>query len=747
MTDGPVEENGVERLSRLLDQCVLPAGGPAEAAERLIERLKRPARVALLGLPGSGKSAILNLLAGTIVVPETLRLPTIVVQYGQRDRMLCTLADGRTEAIEGSDLGQVLTRNPALVTVERDLPALKVISLLEVSAGPMDAEQRRAAIWASKRADIVIWCTTSYLPKEQVVWDSMPDVVKDNGFLFLTKIDLLGSTEAATGMLDRVEQRAGEDFRQVFPISAKLARAAMSTGGSVDRNKFRESGASAVISTLKARVQAARRADMDTAEMLLARHVEAAELVAKRFAAPGTVSPVEAPAAAGWAPPPDPSPLGASQFDPSAIVPAVKTSVLAKATPPETLPPFTRAPDPIGAEAEFVARILAQTSAEPPVPPPALPEPPQAAPADLLPAPDVAADVALIVQPTAVPPRPSEADLSEAAALARPGNARLSERLRQSPEPDEIAAAALMPLRTTWKSRGEAADAPSGVTRPPPLVRRDIQRPAAMLSKTPLQAHPEVAKDPVALMPEPVPEPMPEPAPELIPEPVPVQESVAPQAEVVQPYPTEPRDLPAERVSVFGARKPVAEPPAPVSRTARPAEPVTRVRGPASSVRPAPEPASIAPHDLASPRVSSLRERQATATGPERRERPRISARVAPTPVAEATPAPVLHEETGLLDEAISLIIARSGELLQQIDPAEKPAVETILDHGRKTIEAVTDLLSRGNSPGLRRISTGLGDVLDLIRLMQLEKGHAPADDTLTLILQIRRDLETLRAA
>ena len=215
----------------------------------------------------------------------------------------------------------------------------------------------------------------------------------------------------------------------------------------------------------------------------------------------------------------------------------------------------------------------------------------------------------------------------------------------------------------------------------------------------------------------------------------------------MQPYPTEPRDLPAERVSVFGARKPVAEPPAPVSRTPRPAEPVTRVRGPASSVRPAPEPVSIAPHDLASPRVSSLRERQTTATGTERRERPRISARVAPTPVAEAAPAPVLHEETGLLDEAISLIIARSGELLQQIDPAEKPAVETILDHGRKTIEAVTDLLLRGNSPGLRRISTGLGDVLDLIRLMQLEKGHAPADDTLTLILQIRRDLETLRAA
>ena len=39
-----------------------------------------------------------------------------------------------------------------------------------------------------------------------------------------------------------------------------------------------------------------------------------------------------------------------------------------------------------------------------------------------------------------------------------------------------------------------------------------------------------------------------------------------------------------------------------------------------------------------------------------------------------------------------------------------------------------------------------LGEVMDLILLMQLERGHAPADDALTLILQLRRELETLRA-
>ena len=148
MAEADAELTVAQRLGRLLDRGLLPAGGPAEAAERLIERLDRQARVALLGLPGSGKSAILNLLAGMIVVPETLRLPTITVQHGSVPRMLCTLADGRVETVPGSDLSQILKLAPAMVTLEMDIPALKVITLLEVSAGPMEAEQRRAQLAA-----------------------------------------------------------------------------------------------------------------------------------------------------------------------------------------------------------------------------------------------------------------------------------------------------------------------------------------------------------------------------------------------------------------------------------------------------------------------------------------------------------------------------------------------------------------------------------------------------------------------
>jgi hypothetical protein len=70
-----------------------------------------------------------------------------------------------------------------------------------------------------------------------------------------------------------------------------------------------------------------------------------------------------------------------------------------------------------------------------------------------------------------------------------------------------------------------------------------------------------------------------------------------------------------------------------------------------------------------------------------------------------------------------------------------------VLEHARETTERVIQITAGGTSEDLKRINGDLGEVLDLILLMQLEKGHAPADDALTLILQLRRELETLRAA
>ena len=95
----------------------------------------------------------------------------------------------------------------------------------------------------------------------------------------------------------------------------------------------------------------------------------------------------------------------------------------------------------------------------------------------------------------------------------------------------------------------------------------------------------------------------------------------------------------------------------------------------------------------------------------------------------------------------ILTLVPADVDLAGEIDPEAKVPVDLVLEHGRETAEEVMSILSEGRSEGLRRIKGSLGEVQDLIMLMQLEKGHAPADDALMLLLQIRRDLETLRAA
>lgn len=788
-----------QRLGRALDRGLLPAGGPAEAAERLIERLERPARIALLGLPGSGKSSILNLLVGTVVVPETLRLPTIIVQHGDVSRMLCTLTDGTTKIVPGADLAEVLPLAPALVTLEMDLPALRVISLLEVSAGPMEAEQKRAATWASKRADIVIWCTTSYLPKEQAVWESLPDSVKDNSFMFLTKVDLLGSRDSAQAMHDRVELRAGEEFRQILSISAKQARAAMPPGGQVNRDLFRDSGASAVITAIKTRVQSGRRADMDTAELLLARHVEASELVAKRFADGD-----EAEAPKAWTPPPEPE---AAPVEP---VPEPTTEV----AQPE--------PAPVEAAVDVAPEPEVTPEPEPAPEPIASPEPAPAAEA-VAPAP---------------PPAPEPVVPEEEPA---PGTRRrFADRIKRVASDADPTAAPLVPLRTTWKSKAETESPPPEPAPEPEAVRETTRRPRASAA-VPVTEEP--APEPVAE--EPAPPPPPEEAAPL------VEEAIAPEApETVEAAPRErptlrerppravtPRPEPAAEVArtarpqLFGGRRPAAtgrdaplpdlsalratpeemeaalqeglpgpeeelepdaapepetlaqapqpdieperEAPAPLTRPERSAErsrlfdresrvrpaapveepvpmprtsPISRApRVAVATPAPAPTPVAAAEEDQFSPRAIMRREPRVTPDAPApRRERPRIAPRAVPASAAPVAAAPVSGTEQTLATEAIGLIASRSAELAAEVDPEGKVPVDLILDHARETGERVQALVARGQSDAMRRINSDVGEVMDLIMLMQLEKGHAPADDALTLILQLKRELETL---
>jgi hypothetical protein len=263
-------------------------------AETLLDRIRKPVRLGLLGQPQTGKSLLLNLLVGTDVVPTDLRLPTLELTYGAAPCIICTLADGTKTTVNGDDLRRVAALAPVFVEMQLPLPALEKISLLEVVAPDDATALHRASQWAAKRTDVVLWCSQSFDAQDQHIWAQMPDLIKDHGFLMITKADILHTQ----GQLDRVLARAAavarDDFNQILAIATPDAIAARGADGSVDKDKMRDSGGMALITAVLKQVASGKQSAMDAADMLLARYPAAA-------AAP-VATPVITPAAAALPP-------------------------------------------------------------------------------------------------------------------------------------------------------------------------------------------------------------------------------------------------------------------------------------------------------------------------------------------------------------------------------------------------------------------------------------------------------------
>ena len=257
-------------LEAALAARALP-GTALTQAGTLLERLQTATRVSLVGQPGSGKSAILNLLAGQDIVPLGLKLCTLQLVHGPAPRVTVTLRDGSNLTMEGAaDFNQIATMSPAFLKIEAPLPALNKISILEVVTSEDRVEQIRALAWASQQTDIAIWCTQEYDAAEQTLWAEAPDAVKDHAILVRTQADLLGQNRDS--VIAALTREAGPDFSQVMAVSAKEAQSARDNPGGVDKAAMKNSGAMGLISTILRKIENGRQHAVDQAEILLHKH-------------------------------------------------------------------------------------------------------------------------------------------------------------------------------------------------------------------------------------------------------------------------------------------------------------------------------------------------------------------------------------------------------------------------------------------------------------------------------------------
>ncbi|KIT15278.1 hypothetical protein [Jannaschia aquimarina] len=389
-----------DALARALETGALPAD-TRDTAKALLNRLDMPVRVAVMGLPGSGKSRVVDTMLGAPVIPDLpagSRWPTLRLVHGDGSSTV-THADGRRETHPPGVSLIGLTKGAALIEMTRDLPSLKRLTLTEVTATLDPTAQHRAAAWAAAENDVAIWCTRAWEPLERDVWEKMPERLQVNAVLALTHRDRLRTPE---GSFERLSESSGHLFDRIVMLDAARAALARHADGTTDTKLLRAAGGADLVQAVRRIIDRGRQAVLDQADVLLIRNgidpaaaqtkaeptkpaedtssdPVAAALArigdAKPAAEPAGSDPVTEPATVAAPSKPDPSPVAASPepapapdaepaAEPEPIAePAPKVATAPKAPPPP-VPLTGAAREAIEVAAARLARVGSELAAE-----------------------------------------------------------------------------------------------------------------------------------------------------------------------------------------------------------------------------------------------------------------------------------------------------------------------------------------------------------------------------------------------
>lgn len=254
---GPIDDVAL-RLKSLVASGDHPLR-TTERAEKLLERLTAPVRIALLGVAGAERTRVMHALAGISEAASTPSAIPMELCYGDAEEATITLSDG-------SVLKQVGSFQPAthpeavFVSQRRALPALTSISLIDVAAEPTVEDQRAAMNWAMSRTDIALWISPTFSDVEMQIWTKAPDDIKDHAYLVLTGRPDGPDPAFLNQHADRVRKLMQHEFREVVSIGHRVGAETPTLIGD---------GVAALQKRIRGHVDAGRQADADGALMFL----------------------------------------------------------------------------------------------------------------------------------------------------------------------------------------------------------------------------------------------------------------------------------------------------------------------------------------------------------------------------------------------------------------------------------------------------------------------------------------------
>ncbi|NIZ14743.1 hypothetical protein [Phaeobacter sp. HF9A] len=264
------------QLSETLHAGLLPRQY-ADWGKRLLQRLQQPVQVVVIGLPGSGKSALIDMLLGQPVLGQCPSAGMTEVRFGTSCRAEIETADGAIRHHEGrlSDPSTLTDPGLAALRLRQELPdpRLQGMSLTEITLFGAPSRQSAIMTQAVSYADILLFCSTEFSAPEQALWAGVPDERKDHSFLVLTMADRRIMRGTLEETITALEPLAAQEFLGLYPLAAVQGLTAQVGGGAdqagLDRQLWHSSGGKRLYDDLVHQIDQGRTSDLDQAEMLL----------------------------------------------------------------------------------------------------------------------------------------------------------------------------------------------------------------------------------------------------------------------------------------------------------------------------------------------------------------------------------------------------------------------------------------------------------------------------------------------
>ncbi|MBV1896014.1 MAG: 50S ribosome-binding GTPase [Rhodobacteraceae bacterium] len=236
---------------------------------QLVSHLRKPVQVAVVGLPNSGKSALINMMLGQHVIPRLEGVSVVEVAGGADLRTMFETEDGSITWHSG--LLMDLQVPAGTIRARQELPDLGLSdqNFVEINL-PGDFDYQKLVVnRVTKWADIVLWCSENFDSTEQRLWMDVPEETKDHSCLVLTKADQQLMRGVLSNRISALEDFVTKEFLGLYPIATIQAMAARNSSNEFNAQQWKSSGGKELFECVMRQIQSGRTADLDQVQNLL----------------------------------------------------------------------------------------------------------------------------------------------------------------------------------------------------------------------------------------------------------------------------------------------------------------------------------------------------------------------------------------------------------------------------------------------------------------------------------------------